>query len=192
MIPDNALSTFPVVAGFVERVSRRTLPLVDYEVGGVALGDASQGLLVREWRVQVLGPDVVIDYDGGAQQVMFSRPNITEVALAFDQNMRPYIAFVQDGTAWLWWFDTVPGAMVFSSFVGAVTPRLATDEKRPLQLANSDVILAYVRAGGLYFRMQRERFQTEHLLASGVNATLVAIGMNRSNRLQFRLRPTPP
>lgn len=192
MIPQNSLSVFPVVSEFVERASRRTLPLVDYEMGGVALNDPSQGLLVQLWRVQVLGPDVVVDHDGGTQQILFSRPNITEVALAFDQNMRPYIAFVQDGTAWLWWYDSAAGAMVFSSFVGAVTPRLATDEKRPLQLADSDVILAYVRANNLYFRMQRERFQTERLLASAVNATLVAIGMNRGNRLQFRLRPTPP
>ncbi|UEW68384.1 hypothetical protein [Xanthomonas phage JUN5] len=161
-------------------------------MGGVALNDPSQGLRVQLWRVQVLGTDVVIDHDGGPQQVMFSRPNITEVSLAFDQNMRPYIAFVQDGTAWLWWFDSQAGAMVFSSFPGMVTPRITTDEKRELQLQNSDVILAYVRANNLYFRMQRERFQTERLLASAVNATLVAIGMNRGNRLQFRLRPTPP
>ncbi|CAA2393601.1 hypothetical protein [Xanthomonas phage Tabio] len=192
MFTNNSLSTLPQPSAFVEQVSRRTIPLVDYEMGGVAINDAAQGLQVQLWKVEVLGTDVWLSAPSVPAFLYFSRPDISEVALAFDQNMRPFVAFVQNGVAWLYWYDTQVSAMVFSSFTGAITPRLTTDEKRAIYSSNSDVILAYVRANNLYFRMQRERFQIEHLLASGVNATLVAIGMNRGNRLQFRLRPTPP
>lgn len=190
MIPDNALSIVPMPSEFVEQVSRRSVPLIDYEMGGTAYLDASDGLLVQLWKVEVIGSDVWLSAPDVAPFIYFSRPDITQVALAFDQNMRPYVAFVQAGVTWLYWYDSLAGTMVFSSFVGAVTPRLTTDEKRPALTEISDVIFAYVRSNNLYFRMQRERFQVEHLLASAVNADLIAIGMNRGNRLQFRLRPT--
>lgn len=189
MIPDGVLSTFPVSSGFDEPVSRRTIPLVDYEMGGVAIGDANQGLMVKLWTLESNGEVVRIFADDVPAVDLFTRTGITQVALAFDQSMRPHVAFVQDGVTWLWWYDSAVGAMVFSAFVGASTPRLTLDEKRTPLLANSDVIFAYIRANNLYYRQQRDRFQNEYLLASAVNAQLVAIGMNRGYRLQFRLRP---
>ncbi|MDY4297507.1 MULTISPECIES: hypothetical protein [unclassified Xanthomonas] len=189
MIPQNRLSTQPIQSSFVEPVSRRTVPLKDYERGGRALQDGSAGIDVQLWTVEVIGNDVWLSAETVAPFVYFSRPNISEVALAFDQNMVAYIAFVQSGVAWLYWFDTAVNAMVFSSFPGMVTPRLANDEKRLVESNNSDVILAYVSGNNLCFRAQRERFQTEHVLKTAVGGTLVAVGMNRGNRLQFQLFP---
>lgn len=190
MFRDNALSTVPVQSAFVEEVSRRTVPLVDYEMGGVNVGDASSGLMVKLWKLESNGAQMLLSADGVPSFELFTRPNVTQVTLAFDQNMRPHVAFVQEGVAWLWWYDSVAGAMVFSSFAGMLTPRLTTDEKRAWHLSDSDVILAYIRNNNLYFRMQRDRFQVERLLRSTVNAELIAVGINRSGRLQFRLRPT--
>ncbi len=190
MFNSDALSTVPVPSAFIEQVSRRTVPLIDYEMGGVNVADASQGLNVKLWKLESNGAQMLLSADGVPAIELFTRPNVSQVALAFDQNMRPHVAFMQEGVAWLWWYDSQASAMVFSSFAGVTTPRLTTDDKRSNQVGNSDVILAYVRANGLYFRMQRERFQVEHLLKAAVNAELIAIGMNRGNRLQFRMRPT--
>ena len=192
MIPQNRLSTLPVQSSFVEPVSRRTATLKDYERGGIALQDGSEGIDVQLWTVEVIGNDVWLSAETVAPFIYFSRPNISEVALAFDQNMVAYIAFVQSGVAWLYWFDTAVNTMVFSSFPGMVTPRLVNDEKRLVESNNSDVILAYVSGNNLCFRAQRERFQTEHVLKESVGGTLVAVGMNSGHRLQFRVRPTPP
>lgn len=189
MFRNNALSTVPVPSSFVETVSRRTVPLIDYEMGGVNVADASQGLNVKLWKLESNGAQMLLSADGVPAIELFNRPNVSQVALAFDQNMRPHVAFVQTGVTWLWWYDSQAGGMVFSSFPGALTPRLTTDEKRPTHLEDSDVILAYVRNNNLYFRMQRDRFLTEYLLKSAVNADLIAIGMNRGYRMQFRLRP---
>lgn len=191
MIPQNRLSTIPVQSRFVDPVSRRTMPRKDYARGGRAVQDGSEGIDVQLWTVEVIGNDVWLSAETVAPFIYFRRPNISEVALAFDQNMVPYVAFVQEGVAWLYWFDTAVSAMVFSSFPGMVTPRLVNDEKRMVESNNSDVILAYVSGNNLCFRAQRERFQTEHVLKASVGGTLGAVGMNSGNRLQFRVRPTP-
>jgi hypothetical protein len=62
------------------------------------------------------------------------------------------------------------------------------DDKRPLQNAVSDVILAYTRSGNLYFRAQRDRYLVEYPLATAVTGTLDKVGMNTVNRLQFEFR----
>jgi len=186
MIPAGGLSTQPMPAPFVERVGSTLAPLTDYEMGGVALNDSSQGLRVKLWRVRVEGNAVYLRADGGSDQLMFSRPGISEVSLAFDQNMQPVIAFVQNGSAWLWWFDvSIPG-MVFTQFPGITNPRVCMDDKRPGQTANSDVIMAYIRDGSLCYRQQRERYQVETTLGGDVPCGgLAAVCMSTGGRLQF-------
>lgn len=186
MIPAGGLSNPAQPAPFVERVNSTLQPLIDYEMGGVALNNPSQGLWVQLWRVRVDGDVVYLGPDGGTEQPAFIRAGITEVALAFDQNMQPVIAFVQAGQAWLWWFDSTAPGMVFTQIAGAINPRLTLDDKRPGQVGNSDVILAYIRAGSLYTRQQRDRYQIETLEeASPPCGGLACIAMSTGNRLQF-------
>lgn len=186
MIPAGGLSTTPQPAPFLEQVNSTLQPLIDYEMGGVALNNPSQGLWVQLWRVRVDGDVVYLGPDGGTEQPAFIRAGITEVALAFDQNMQPAIAFVQSGMAWLWWFDSSVPGMVFTQFPGILNPRLTLDDKRPGQVGNSDVILAYLRAGSLYYRQQRDRYQTEYLLSSVPPCGgLASVCMSTGNRLQF-------
>lgn len=186
MIPTGGLSSTPQPASFSERVNSTLQPLIDYEMGGRAINDTSAGLQYQLWRVRVDEDVVYLGPDGGNEQPAFIRPGITEVALAFDQNMQPVIAFTQGGQAWLWWFDgTVPG-MVFTSILGAVNPRVTLDDKRRGQTASSDVILAYLRAGSLYYRQQRDRYQTEYLLtANPPCGGLATLCMSAGGRLQF-------
>lgn len=186
MIPTGGLSSTPQPAPFSERVNSTLQPLIDYEMGGRAINDTSAGLQYQLWRVRVDEDVVYLGPDGGNEQPAFIRPGITEVALAFDQNMQPVIAFTQGGQAWLWWFDgTVPG-MVFTSILGAVNPRVTLDDKRRGQTSSSDVILAYLRAGSLYYRQQRDRYQTEYLLtANPPCGGLATLCMSAGGRLQF-------
>src|SRR3546814_3495908 len=53
LIPDGVLSTRAVVAGSVDPVKRPGDFLLDYERGGVALNDPSQGLLAQLWTLKV-------------------------------------------------------------------------------------------------------------------------------------------
>lgn len=189
MIPGNTLSSQVISSSFVEPVNRRSVPLVDYEFGGPGL--QQQGPLNdRLWTVRVVGNDVIISSDGNPDTVLFSRPGITEVALAFDQAMRPFIAFVQDEQAKYWWYDSQAAQVVFTDLpVGSVTPRASLDEKRDAFQARSDIILTYVRGTTLYYRQQRDRFLIEYPLHTNFLGRLVAVGINKDGRLQWSEKP---
>lgn len=188
MIPLNQLSTTFINAPYIEKSNNLNAPLIDYELGGVNVNDASQGLKVKLWTLYMEGENVMLSADGVTPVVLFTRPGISELSLAFDQNMRPFVAFVQYFNAKYWWFDTTVATMVFTDLVGAVSPRCTLDDKRLIAQNTSDIILAYVKANNLYMRYQRDRYRIEYLLRSEVNATLVTIGMATNNRLRFKLR----
>lgn len=194
MLPDGVLSSQPIIGATVDPVKQPGDFLVDWERGGIGLNDSSRGLLYQLWKLEVL-------YVQGVQQVILSANNhygvlftptgvVTEASLAFDQNMRPFVAFVEDGQPKIYWYDTaLPGQTTTTLPAGVLSPRCTTDEKRPWHSDLSDIVLAYVRAGNLCVCYQRERYQTEHVLAEvGPSALLVNIGLNRKGRLQWRLQ----
>lgn len=190
MMPDNVLSTVAINAAFS---GARALPVtrtVDYEDGGIAIQDPSQGLLVQRWRARLINNEVIVDADSVEPFVLYSGEGVTEISLTFDQNMNPCLAFVQSGRAKLRWFDSVAGGIVITELAADVmTPRVSLDDKRATQTSNSDIILAYLRGGALYYRQQRERFQTERLLDAGPHRGLIKIGLTKNLRLQFMMRP---
>lgn len=191
MIPEQTLSSTTVLGTYIHGDTEDYSPTTDHEPGGTALNDASDGLFVQLWTATTDGTDVTLSAPSVPAAVLFSRPGtITELSLAFDQNMRPVVAFVEDGQAYLYWYDTLAAAQVFTTLAADVdNPRVTLDDKRERQTGTSDVILAYKRATALYFRAQRDRFLVEYHLASGVNRGLRTIRMNNKLRLQFELGP---
>jgi hypothetical protein len=98
------------------------------------------------------------------------------------------LAYVASGVTKLYWYDTLAAAQVTTIFAGATSPFLSLDDKRPEEGANSDVLFFYVRSGVLYYREQRERYQTERSLATlpvGVTR-IVNAGMGRNLRVQIQ------
>lgn len=189
MLPDNTHSSIAFGANYLAPDDRVTTPLVDWERGGIALNDASQGLLVRNWRCWLNYIDVMLQAEGGSPVLLFQEVGITELAFCFDQNMRYSVAFVQAGVLKLRWYDSSVGAFVTSVFDEAVNPKLALDDKRATQIAQSDMILAYIRGSTLYYRQQRDRFLVERVLRTDLypNTKLKNIGMSKNLRLQFEL-----
>lgn len=197
MLPGNVLSDSAVFAPTY--VTTKTPSPDDmlraWEMGGVAISDASQGLSVKLWQLRGVKHDdsatidVAISAPGVAETVLFSGDDITEIDLAFDQNMRPFVCYVQAGAAkYYWWDGSIPGYATVTMAAGVTNPRCCLDDHRDFDIANSDIILAYLRAGNLYYRQQRDRFNTERLLhAVGTGATLVYVAMNTALRLQFRV-----
>lgn len=188
-IPLNQLSTTFVNSPFIEKSNNFNAPLIDYELGGIGLSDPSEGLKVKLWTLYLEGEnDVTITAEGVEPVTLFSRDGIQELSLAFDQNMRPFVAFVQHGDAWFWWYDTAISATRFTQLPGAVSPRCTLDDKRQIAQNTSDIILAYVKSNNLYMRYQRDRYTIEYLLKTEVDGTLVSVGMAKNNRLRFKMR----
>ena len=199
MLPDGVLSTVPVPAAFQPPHDRVKERLIDYELGGRAIQDSSEGLELQVWRGRYLDGAIVLDVPGVVEPVsVLEIADVTEFQFTFDQNMQPAIAYVvNDQTAHWYWFDaTVPGFETLDLPEGSITPRCALDDKRDAagtRAAVSDIILTYLRDGVLYFRAQRERYEDEHELETDLEGyELGQFGMNRGLRLQWQLVRRPP
>lgn len=172
---------------------RNTTPrrnLVDYARGGTGIGDASAGLDVKDWTATYDTPDVIVEASGVSPTVVLSVPSVRQLSLAFDQNMRAYVAYqLADGTSHFYYYNTLLSAFdTLDLPAGSHNPRCAMDDIRKNQSSASDVILAYTRGDTLYFRAQRDRFATEYTLTAGLAGRfLVDCGMNVTNRFQFVL-----
>lgn len=164
----------------------------DFERGGVGLNDPSLGRDYQDWQVRLVGNTVRLGPVGGTDVDVFIEANITELSVAFDQNMRPAIAYMAGGVAKLRWFDTSVGYEVTTSYPGARSPFLTLDDKRQGQNDTSDILFFYIESDNLYYRQQRDRYQTARLLLTGVGAraSIHRVGMTSNLRLEIVLRDT--
>lgn len=160
-----------------------------WEQGGVGLSDTSQGLVSHTWRAWTDSKAIYIqrtDLPKDTVKTLLAAPNITELDLTFDQNMRPVLAYVSGGIAKLYWYDTVSQSQTITDFPNVQNPRVSLDDKRNFNTANSDVIFAYINNDQLCCRYQRERYGIEHALHQLPPKTeLVKIGMGTANRFLF-------
>lgn len=187
MLPDQMLSTTVVQGSYLVPDSFNILPLLDYEYGGIHLNDSSQGLRYQIWTLRYSSGDIILSAPNTSDTVLFSRALVSEISLAFDQNMRPFVAFVEDGVAKYWWYNTLTATQDFTDLpVGSIYPKCCLDDKRPLEVGTSDIIMAYIRANVLYFRAQRDRYTVEYTLVNGITTRLNRIGMSSVNRVQFQ------
>lgn len=190
MLPQSVLSTQTIAApfNFPRNIPRQKL--IDYEYGGVDIDDGSQGLQVKVWKGEYLEGDIVLSAPGVAPVAVLSVDNVVDFGFSFDRNMNVFVCYeLEDGRAFFYWFDTLVAHYVTTQLAsGSATLRCAHDDTRDMQTSSSDIILAYCRGGVLYFRAQRERYQTEHALTSDVGpGGLLQVGMNQRWRLQFLL-----
>lgn len=191
MMPQNAASIVAVPGLYPPPDDQVTLPLIDYEDGGVAIQDPSQGLTGYTWRVYQVNLDVYVQRDTQTPVLQFSQSGIVELSLAFDQNMRPHIAYAtDDGHIHLRWYNSLTHLYTTTDFGIARNPRLTLDDKRQVLSSISDVLLAYIRSDNvLCVRQQRDRFGVEIELVTGIlpSTKLKNIGMNNNYRVQFEL-----
>lgn len=201
MIPNQTLSSSLEYAPFIYPDDLEESNLLSYELGGIALSDPTAGLEYQVWTLQGVPQggtadpvDVVISSPNTPATVLFSFVGITEVSLAFDQNMHPFVAFVQSGNPKYYWYDpTIPGFTFANLIAGAINPRASLDDKRKFNVSSSDIILAYIRSDNLCFRAQRDRFGVEYVLQAALSTKIIApglykIGMNQIERFEFWLK----
>lgn len=207
-LPNNTLSTEVLPSAFLGSRGASVDPLLDYEDGGIDFNDPSEGHFYQWWRARVVdGTSIVVDAEYVPEQVLYTGTDITEVSLAFDQNMRPCLAFVDEGQAYLQWYDTSVSQQVITPLAPSViTPRVTLDDKRSSQTSTSDIVLAYLRDGVLRTRQQRDRFgieydpteevpepmRTQYRQQIAQSPGLVKIGMGHNLRVMFQLlNPIP-
>lgn len=187
-IPENKLSSINLPAPLVEPKGFNPDSLIsEYERGGIAIEDASEGMDYQDWQVTINGQDIVVTGQTTLESVIvFTAIGIvTEVSLAFDQLMHIFITFVEDDIAQFYWYNPISEANEFFILpANTISPRCTLDDHRYTQVPASDIIIAYTTNNNLCFRMQRDRYTIEYLLTTGITR-LKRIGMGTNNRLQF-------
>lgn len=195
MFPPNEFSTVPRPGTFLSPDDAERDLLQDFEYGGIGINDPSQGLRVKVWSAFYTKATKEVrlrTLDGAVNSLIFSVNNLTELSFAFDQNMQPAFAYMQDGVMRFRWFDSVPATIVTTQYAGATSPFVTLDDKRRERTGESDILLAYLRAGGAYYRLQRERFAVEHAIpvtipADGVSR-ITNFGMTDKNRVELLIQ----
>lgn len=165
-------------------------PFVDWELGGVAISDPSQGSKVKEWKATYESGSgtVTLEAAGVTPTVVLTKAGMTWMGFCFDQNMRPLIAWTEsDKEGYLYWYDSSASDYVTWNFgSNIVSPQLTLDEKADRGSSTNDVILMYIRDSDLNFRVQRERFLTERTWGTGLatGTKIKNFGMSSVFRLQ--------
>lgn len=189
MIPEGRLSTTPFPGQFIWPEKQREKPLVGYHIGGVNISDPSAGLEVKLWTVSYNKDTngVEVSAPGSVTTTLFTAADVEELDIAFDQNMRPIVVYVQAGAAKFYWYDpTIENYTHTNLPAGSKNPRVCMDDTRyQFTSSLSTVIIAYMRAESLMVKYQTDRYTAEHMLQEDCGGTLVNIGMNHVWRLQF-------
>lgn len=194
-LPESQFTPTPVEGNFLPPDDRtRSSLLVDYEEGGIAIGDPSQGLQYQVWEARVAGGVIQTRPEGaGAWTDITSAAGITEIALAFDQNMRPQVAYMAAGACKFYWYDADSAAYVTSTFAGATSPVCAMDDKRAAEVGLNDVVLFYLLGGRVIMRRQRDRYSIAYDMAAVPSGTtrIVRWGMTDQLRVQLEFGGDP-
>ena len=182
--------------------SRRWQELRDWEIGGIALNNPTQGLRVQEWTLEYYNEKLYLSAPSLEGRILlFEMSGVREISLTFDPNMSPFVAYMKEVggdiqyESWYWWYDaTVPGFVHIKLPDYSYYPKCCIDDKRPLaqSIQQQHIILSYMRNSSLYVRQQVDRFQSEELLWTGFRARLNKVGMNIYNELQWQLSALPP
>jgi hypothetical protein len=197
-LPQDSASSSPLIADYLSPYDRYKTPLVDWERGGIALADPSEGVDFQVWKLVYDGDEESPTYgdftlypeDEGDPVVVINVPDVRNVALAFDPNCHVFIAYyLKDGSAKYYWYDTLASDYTTDTLpAGSTAPAACLDDHRDIQVREgvSDIIMAYTRGGIVYYRQERDRFLTERQIGTGVGSSPVdRVGMTWNLRLKF-------
>lgn len=191
MIPSNAFTPQPDPAAFLPPYDQPFNRLLQAVPGGVAIGDASKGRLHQQWQARYQGGAIEVLPVGGSVAFSLAVPGVQTLSLAFDSNMGVVLCWMTSSGGNLYYFDTLSAAYTTRTFSDVTSCCVVVDDSRDFYTSSSDVIFGYTRAGSLYWRQQRDRYDVERLVGA-TSGLLVKMAPNVNRRLQFALLPALP
>ncbi|MDX0622899.1 hypothetical protein GOD54_23655 [Sinorhizobium medicae] len=193
MMPDNVFSSAPAKAGYLPPDTLSGfIRQTDYELGGIAVNDPSRGLQYQTWRCYYDKADQMVHLanEVGLDVALFKSVGLTQLALSFDFNMRPVVAYTESGVTWLRLFGSSLETLTKLLIPSATQPRLTLDDKRQQFSDRADILFFYIKGSTICMRIQRESFLTERIVATDITGTrLGRCGMTTGNRVQLELLP---
>ena len=188
MIPANKLSSELVYSDWEIELPDEAFTITSgFEQGGTDININTEDLNSHLWRyfyengtvkIQRTDSDTIISLD----QI----DNITQLSLTFNQSLVPTFAYVQSGVTYLKWFDTSDQTYKTTNFGNTFkSPKVILDIKDKKSTV-SDVLFLYMKSNTeLCVRYQRDRFSIEYVLKQMEPHTILRVGRNKLNRIQF-------
>lgn len=164
--------------------------------GPQGLGDTSGGRAARLWRVWLEGTGAqcricLAPAEATLPLWTLPAPQALAVSAAFDHNARPVASWLTGEGAHLHYYSTLAQAWGTRQEPGADSCRVCTDDVRDATQTGADAVWAYTRGGRLYWRVQRERYETAHD-AGPCRGRIVRMGLSEGLRLQLELGRDAP
>lgn len=176
---------------FKEPKNRLHGMLEAFTEGGPAFADASKGLSGYIWHAFVRNDDVIFKReDLDEEHLIFSKPGIEQIDVTIDQNMRPFIPYVVNGLAYYWHFNAENSTYSEVQLPTDIKyPRCELDKRAVEDIPSSDIILGYTREGNLCYRIQRERYLKEYIIATDPKKSMLwRCGKLQDDRFGYQWR----
>ena len=192
MIPElPTMSSTVVMDELLSPYNTIKTPLKDYARGGKAILDSSEGLNIKNWEIYIENDKVYIKAEDSDPIEIDAVPaDISWISFCFDQNMHYHIVYVKEGNTFWYWYDPVAEKYnILELGSGISSPMCRLDDARFDAISESDIILSYIKNNNLYCRVERQRYETEHLIKENAVGQLVRCGMNKKFRYQWEVDP---
>jgi hypothetical protein len=186
MIPANSFTSSPQVGNYSSPVNGVYYPLMQTTLGGIAIGDNSKNRQYRRWICEYTGGNITVRPEGQAVVFTLAQTNVLSVSLAFDNAMNIALAWMTPTGAKFYYYDTVSLTNIIVDYPDITSCRVCVDNANDYYNASSDVLFVYTKNNNLYYRQQRDRYDTERLIGS-TTKLIKRVGMSDLNRLQIQL-----
>lgn len=193
MIPFNSLSPAPIAGDFLPPRSYDTVRTRSRERGGVDVQDISQGNDYQDWEAY-WDPDslsIKLRSLGNAREytLVSGLVDIEALSFCFNSNLDWNLVYKETDEDWRFTYYSTTAQQRVTEMLApdVVTPKLFLDIKTITMTGEADAILTYVRGTSLCYRQQRDRFEIEHVLKTGLRSgsEIRRFGMSTTNRLQW-------
>lgn len=165
---------------------------VAYAIGGAELANAAHGLTGYVWKAYIdeSGQIIVQREDLAERHVITTKQGVEQLDFTFDQNMRPFLTYVADGLPFYFHFNMEDSTYSEVALDNSIRfPRCELDKRETGEIPSSDIILAYTREGNLCYRVQRERYGKEYIIATNPKKTMLwRIGRLKDGRFGYQWR----
>ena len=165
---------------------------VAFTEGGPVLADASKGLVGYVWKAFLndYSQVVVKREDQDELHVITTKENITQLDVTIDQNMRPFLTYVANGLPYYFHFNAEDSTYSEVALDPSIKfPRCELDMREEYNIPQSDIILGYTRDGNLCYRIQRERYGKEYIIATDPKKSMLwRIGRLVDDRFGYQWR----
>lgn len=176
---------------FKEPKNRLHSMLEAWTDGGPVLNNAAEGLTGYNWQAFIRDDNVIVKReDQTDEHIIFNKPGIQQLDFTVDQNMRPFSTYVIQDKAYYWHFNSEDSTYSEVALpLDIKYPRCELDKRDLADIPSSDIILGYTRAGNLCYRIQRERYRIERIIATDPKKSMLwKIGKLQDDRFGYQWR----